>query len=87
MYLAGCGGDDNVCTPTRKMDSGRVSRHLEQAMSSKKRRQRAARKLVLPIIAIAMMTTMMFMEAHERANQASLGSTLSAQRVDARLAP
>jgi len=46
-------------------------------MSSKKRRQRVARKLVLPFIAIAMMTTMMFMEAHEKAQQAANASTPS----------
>jgi hypothetical protein len=55
-------------------------------MSSKKRRQRTARKLVLPIVAIAMMTTMMFMEAHARSQQ-SLGSTLSAQRAAPSTAP
>lgn len=30
------------------------------------RRHRTARKLVLPLIAIAMMTTMFFMESYER---------------------
>jgi hypothetical protein len=35
-------------------------------MTTRKRRQRAARKLVLPLIAVAMMTTMMFMEASAR---------------------
>jgi hypothetical protein len=68
------------------LDSSGVSRHLEQAMSSKKRRQRTARKLVLPVIAIAMMTTMMFMEAHERSQQ-SLGPQLSAQRAVSTTAP
>jgi hypothetical protein len=55
-------------------------------MSSKKRRQRTARKLLLPAVAIAMMTTMMFMEAHARSQQ-SLSPTLSAQRAGTTAAP
>lgn len=39
-------------------------------MKTSKRRKRIARKLVLPLIALAMMTTMMFMESASRANQA-----------------
>lgn len=37
-------------------------------MTLSKRNRRTARKLVLPLIALAMMTTMMFMEAHARAS-------------------
>jgi hypothetical protein len=55
-------------------------------MSAKKRRQRTARKLLLPAIAILMMTTMMFMEAHARSQQA-VSSTLSAERAGTTAAP
>jgi hypothetical protein len=40
-------------------------------MKITKRRQRSLRKLVLPLIAVAMMTTMMAMESHAGAQQAS----------------
>lgn len=40
-------------------------------MQTTKRRQKLARKLVLPLIALAMMTTMMFMESRARASATS----------------
>jgi hypothetical protein len=42
-------------------------------MTTRKGRQRTARKLVLPLIAVAMMATMMFMEsASRRAHESSI---------------
>lgn len=47
-------------------------------MKLSKQRKRTAKKLVLPLIAIAMMTTMMFMEsASRRSHQAPPAQTSS----------
>jgi hypothetical protein len=40
-------------------------------MKITKRRQRTLRKLILPLIALAMMTTMMAMESHAGAHDAT----------------
>ncbi len=44
-----------------------------------KRNQRTAKKLVLPLIAIAMMTTMMFMESASRRSHLSSSPTSTLQ--------
>ena len=41
-------------------------------MTTTRRRKLPARKLLLPLVAIAMMTTMMFMESRARAHQSSI---------------